>query len=56
MTFANAHLRPRREKLFGDGRPLALDRNAKARVLHLEAAEGLTGQGAKVAPASDSRD
>jgi hypothetical protein len=27
-----AHLRPRREKLFGDGRPRPLDRNAKARV------------------------
>ena len=29
------HLRPRREKLFGDGRPRPLDRNAKARVMHL---------------------
>jgi hypothetical protein len=29
------HLRPRREKLFGDGRPLPLDRNAKARVMTL---------------------
>jgi DNA-binding Lrp family transcriptional regulator len=28
-----AHLRPRREKLFGDGRPRALDRNAKARIM-----------------------
>ena len=27
------HLRPRREKLFGDGRPLPLDRNAKVRVM-----------------------
>jgi hypothetical protein len=27
------HLRPRREKLFGDGRPRPLDRNAKARVM-----------------------
>ena len=30
-----AHLRPRREKLFGDGRPRPLDRNAKARVMTL---------------------
>jgi hypothetical protein len=28
------HLRPRREKLFGDGRPRALDRNAKVRVMY----------------------
>jgi hypothetical protein len=28
-------LRPRREKLFGDGRPRPLDRNAKVRVMHL---------------------
>ena len=28
------HLRPRREKLFGDGRPRPLDRNAKARIMH----------------------
>jgi len=28
-----AHLRPRREKLFGDGRPRPLDRNGKARVM-----------------------
>ena len=28
-----AHLRPRREKLFGDGRPRALDRNAKTRIM-----------------------
>jgi len=27
------HLRPRREKLFGDGRPRPLDRNGKARVM-----------------------
>jgi Helix-turn-helix domain len=27
------HLTPRREKLFGDGRPRPLDRNAKARVM-----------------------
>jgi len=27
------HLRPRREKVFGDGRPRALDRNAKARIM-----------------------
>jgi hypothetical protein len=27
------HLKPRREKLFGDGRPRALDRNAKVRVM-----------------------
>ena len=30
-----AHLRPRREKVFGDGRPRPLDRNAKARVMLL---------------------
>ena len=30
-----AHLRPRREKVFGDGRPLPLDRNAKARITTL---------------------
>jgi DNA-binding MarR family transcriptional regulator len=30
-----AHLRPRREKVFGDGRPRALDRNAKVRIMHL---------------------
>ncbi len=29
------HLRPRREKVFGDGRPRALDRNAKVRVMTL---------------------
>jgi hypothetical protein len=29
------HLRPRREKVFGDGRPLPLDRNAKARITTL---------------------
>ena len=29
-----AHLRPRREKVFGDGRPRALDRNAKVRIMH----------------------
>jgi DNA-binding transcriptional ArsR family regulator len=29
-----AHLRPRREKLFGDGRPRGLDRNAKVRIMH----------------------
>jgi len=29
------HLRPRREKLFGDGRPRPLDRNAKARIMYL---------------------
>ncbi len=28
-----AHLRPRREKLFGDGRPRPLDRNAKVRIM-----------------------
>ena len=27
------HLRPCREKLFGDGRPRPMDRNAKARVM-----------------------
>jgi len=29
------HLRPRREKMFGMGRPRALDRNAKVRIMHL---------------------
>ena len=29
------HLRPRREKVFGDGRPRPLDRNAKVRVMTL---------------------
>jgi hypothetical protein len=36
MSFTNTipnHLKPRREKLFGDGRPMPLDRNAKARVM-----------------------
>ena len=35
MSFATlpAHLRPRREKVFGDGRPRPLDRNAKARIM-----------------------
>jgi hypothetical protein len=28
------HLRRRREKVFGDGRPRALDRNAKVRIMH----------------------
>lgn len=28
------HLRPRREKMFGQGRPRPLDRNAKARIMH----------------------
>jgi AraC-like DNA-binding protein len=35
MSFAArlpAHLRPRREKVFGDGRPRGLDRNAKVRI------------------------
>jgi len=27
------HLRPRREKVFGDGRPRPMERNAKARVM-----------------------
>ena len=38
MSFAATlptHLRPRREKLFGDGRPRPLDRNAKARIMTL---------------------
>jgi len=38
MSFATtlpAHLRPRREKVFGDGRPRPLDRNAKVRVMTL---------------------
>jgi len=37
MTFAArlpAHLRPRREKVFGEGRPRGLDRNAKVRIMH----------------------
>ena len=36
MSFARSipnHLRPRREKLFGDGRPQPLDREAKLRVM-----------------------
>lgn len=36
MTFSTtlpAHLRPRREKVFGDGRPRPLDGNAKARIM-----------------------
>jgi hypothetical protein len=33
-----AHLRPRREKIFGDGRPRGLDRNAKVRIMHRAAA------------------
>jgi len=36
MSFAATlpcHLRPRREKVFGDGRPRPLDRNAKARIM-----------------------
>ena len=38
MSFATTlpnHLRPRREKVFGDGRPRALDRNAKVRIMTL---------------------
>lgn len=38
MSFAQTlpnHLRPRREKVFGDGRPRALDRNAKVRIMTL---------------------
>jgi len=36
MSISNAlpkHLRPRREKVFGAGRPRPLDRNAKARIM-----------------------
>jgi hypothetical protein len=36
MSLATAlpnHLRPRREKCFGDGRPRPMDRNAKVRVM-----------------------
>jgi hypothetical protein len=36
MSFAATlppHLRPRREKVFGDGRPQSMDRNAKVRVM-----------------------
>lgn len=36
MSFAHKlpnHLRPRREKVFGDGRPRPLDRNAKVRIM-----------------------
>jgi AraC-like DNA-binding protein len=36
MSIANTlpkHLKPRREKVFGDGRPRPLDRNAKARIM-----------------------
>src|SRR5271165_7044430 len=32
-TSLPCHLRPRREKVFGDGRPRPMDRNAKARVM-----------------------
>jgi Helix-turn-helix domain len=38
MSFAHAlpvHLRRRREKVFGDGRPRPLDRNATVRIMHL---------------------
>ena len=38
MSFTNtlpSHLRPCREKVFGDGRPRPLDRNAKVRVMTL---------------------
>ena len=38
MSFAATlprYLRPRREKLFGDGRPRPMDRNAKVRIMHL---------------------
>ena len=34
-TTLPSHLRPRREKVFGDGRPRPLDRNAKVRVMTL---------------------
>jgi hypothetical protein len=34
-TALPAHLRPRREKVFGDGRPLPLDREAKVRIMTL---------------------
>jgi hypothetical protein len=37
MSFSTtqpANLRPRREKMFGAGRPRPLDRNAKARITH----------------------
>lgn len=33
MSIKPNHLRPRREKLFGDGRPVPLDREAKVRVM-----------------------
>jgi DNA-binding MarR family transcriptional regulator len=33
LAFPLPHLRPRREKVFGDGRPRPLDRNAKARIM-----------------------
>ncbi len=37
MSFAclPSHMRGRREKLFGDGRPVPMDRNAKARIMTL---------------------
>ena len=38
MSFAATlprYLRPRREKLFGNGRPRPMDRNAKVRIMHL---------------------
>jgi hypothetical protein len=35
MLISRNHLRPRREKVFGDGPRLPLDGNAKARIMHL---------------------
>jgi hypothetical protein len=45
MSAIPAHLRPRREKVFGEGRPLPLDRNAKVRIVTL--ARSLTRRTAK---------
>jgi hypothetical protein len=33
--FERANLRPGRRKIFGTGRPQSLDKNAKARIMHL---------------------
>jgi hypothetical protein len=35
MSLSSLSLRPRREKVFGIGRPVPLDRNAKARIMAL---------------------
>ena len=46
-AIARAHHKPRREKLFREGRLLPLDRNAKARIMTLaRALMHRTGEGA----------